>query len=383
VGDFTGRASTVNLSLGVTRPTNVAERLLGQGLTDAGRMRSAWFTALVRKLFGDAPPSAPGVDIEDRATWPPVRMGARHHASIEEAARAVIDGFLGLHLQRAANHLNDEVWMLWGDGTLRCHPWMKLIQALDARKGTSVFGVPREIRTYAWAELRAHVPRPAAVMLDMCIGLPGTMVCTMNLETVRDPIPRVMIALAPAQDGWRALNFPLPSIDTAVSLSKVSLDEEEWLRFADKIARQYLLHNGNQLRSLRNHMKDRVFIGDAAMVTEQWFEQLDQKDPPADRLETVFLGPKEEPFDAIDQLTGRALERDLERKAKDLWHGTFEELRPKLVCSEIGVLDPKTQSVQAASSRVVTMMVRCVERDPRGVEVETWRVAGVWTPIAS
>ena len=362
----------------MTRPDNVAERLLGQGLTEASRTRSAWFTALVRKLFGDAAPSAPGVDIEDRATWPPVRMGARHHASVEEAARAVVDGFLSLFLERAAPHLADEVWMVWGDGSLRCHPWMKLIQALGARKGTSVFGVPREVRTYAWAELRAQVPRPAAVMLDACIGLPGTMVCTMNLETVRDPIPRVMIAMAPAHNGWRALNLPMPSVDSAVVASKPSFDDEEWLRFADKISRQFLLHNGNQLRSLRNHMMDRIFVGDDATVTEQLFEQVDHKDPPADRLDTAFLGSKEEPLERLDELTGRTLKRELERKAKDLWHGTFEELRPKLVTTQLALLDPKTQAPQP-SGRAVTMMVRCVERDPRGVDFETWRVAGLWS----
>jgi hypothetical protein len=350
---------------------------LGQGLSEAGRARAEWFKALVRKLFGEAPPSAPAVDIEDRATWPPLRMSARHHAPIEEAARAVCEGFVTLDLEKAAPHLFDEVWMLWGDGSLRCHPWMHLMKELAARKGKSVWAVASEVRTYAWAELRAHVPRPAAVMLDQCIGLPGTMICAMRLEAVRDPIGRIMIAMAPVHDGWRALNLPFPSIDTAFVESKSGSCEEEWLRFPDKIVRQYLLHNGNQLRSLRNHLMDRLLVGDAELEAEALMEHADRKDPPADRLDLVFLDTKEARFDEIDELVGRPTKRTLELKARDLWRRPIGELRPKLAVTELAQLEPRSQK-PAPSGRAVTMSVRCLERDQTNVEVERWRVAGIW-----
>jgi hypothetical protein len=361
----------------VARADDLTQRLLGQGLSEAGRIRAAWFNALVRKLFGEAPPSAPAAGIEDRATWPPLRMSARHHAPVEEAARAVAEGFVTLDLEKAAPHLFDEVWMLWGDGSLRCHPWMHLIQALGARKGKSVWAIAAEVRTYAWAELRAQLPRPAAALLDGCIGLPGTMLCTMRLDSTRDPIGRVMIALAPVHDRWRALNLPLPSVDTAVVESTAAFDEREWLRIPDKIVRQVLLHNGNQLRSLRNHLMDRLFFGEIDAEAERMIEHVEKKEPPADRLDLVFAGTREERFDRIDELVGSPIKRTIELKAKELWRRPIDDLRPKLAVTDLAQLDPKTQK-PAPSGKAVTMTVRVLERDQTNVEVERWRVAGIW-----
>jgi hypothetical protein len=355
----------------------MAQRLLGQGLSEAGRVRAEWFTAFVRKLFGDAAPSAPAVEIEDRATWPPLRMSGRHHASVEESARAVCEGFITLNLEKAAPHLFDEVWMVWGDGSLRCHPWMHLIQNLAVRKAKPAWAVARDVRTYAWAELRANIPRPAAVMLDACIGLPGAMICAMKLETTRDPVGRIMIAMAPVAHGWRALNLPFPSIDTAFMESRAGLIDEEWLRIPDKVVRQFLLHNGNQLRSLRNHMMDRIFVGEAPIEPEAMIENLDRKDPPAERLDLVFLETTEERFEKIDELTGRSLKRTIEMKAKELWRRPLDELRPKLAVTQLAQLEPSTQK-PAPSGRTVTMSVRCLERDKTNVEMERWRVAGIW-----
>ncbi len=362
----------------MARPEEVSGQLLGEGVTEAGRTRAGWVTAVLRKAYGVDAPSAPFIELEERAPWPELRMSGRHRRVVESTARAVVQGLLSHGLDAVRPRLAEEVWMLWGDGTLGCHLSYPLMETLSGRKADSVWAIPAQIRTYAWAELRAQLPRPVGAALDAALRLSGTMVCAMRIDTPRNPVGRVMVALAPMQGVWRALTLPLPSVDTAVAASKPAFHEEDWLRFADKIARQSLLHNDNQLRSLRNQMMDRIFTAAGPITAEVMIQQLAQSDPPADRLELAFLGTHEERYENIDAVSGLTLRRELDRRAQEIWKRPLETLRPKLAITDLGIIDAKTQ-VPKPSGRAVTLMLRCLERDQRNEELERWRVGGIWS----
>lgn len=358
----------------------LARAVLGQGTTEAGQVRAQRFLALARSLFGDEGPTAEAFPAASMAHFPPLVPSARHRAEAEAAAQDVVRSFVSLDLARLGPLLAGRVFMLWPDGTLAWHDPQVLLDALASRKREGVKAMFGEAAVYPWALLRSELPAPIGPALEQTLGIAGTIVYAASLASPKGPLGRVMVPVGLDRDGWRARTLPIPAVDTAVAASRpASLEEEDWIRFADKLVRPILLHGAGLLRSLRNHMMDRICLDGEAMETEVLIGKLEAATPPADRLDLAFLGTRTEKLDGLDDAVGRPVVKDLTRRAEALWRRSFDALRPKVAVTELGLLGPKSQKPKPCG-RVVSLMVRRIERDQRNEERTHWRLAALWCP---
>jgi hypothetical protein len=307
-----------------------------------------------------------------------IRSRPLTRVAIEESAKELVDGFVTLSLDKVAPRLADRVWMLLGD-TFALYPRDALLAELERRKAQPIWAIPEDVHSYAWADLRAQMPAHFAGAWESQLDLGGRIVCTMFLDSPRKPIGRLMVVMGPSPRGdYWAETLPLPSLDVAIAGSKKpSLAEEDWVRFADRIARPYWYGASTQLRALRNQMMDRIWVDAGPKVAEEVITDVGARPFDPERLDTAFLGTQAAPFADLDRSTGRSLAREIERTAKDLWYAPLEALKPKLAVTELGQLDPESQRPKA-SGRLISLMLRKVEIDQRSLERDHWRLAGLW-----
>lgn len=373
---------SLSTSIDVTEDA-LAQAVLATGTTAAGQVRAERFQALLRSLFGEGGPTANAHRSEPMAHFPTLAPSARHRAEAEAVARVVIRSFLSLDLARLAPHLAGRVFMLWPDGTLAWHDPEPLLTALAARAVGPVQAIPGEPAAHVWAGLRLEIPAPVAASFEETLGMAGTLVYATSLASPKGPLGRVMVVMGLDRDGrWRARTLPLPAIDAAAAASAPpSADEEDWVRFADRLARPILNHGAGALRALRNHMMDRILVDGEAMDAEVMIRRLERSPPPAERLDLSFLGTRSENLEALDEAVGHPVTRDLGRNAESLWRQKLDSLRPKLAITELGQLAPKSQQPKPCG-RLISLMVRRVEQDQRNEERIHWRLAALWCPLA-
>ncbi len=342
--------------------------------TRSERLREA-----LEPCLGTGPGDLPQIKVEPEPShFPILRVPHKDRAALTEAATEVLDGVLATEFDRVEPHLAEYVTVYWPDGTLAQHASEPLIRYLEAQERIAAPVILRDVRTYLPGELRSVLPAGRAEVISAASPAPGAIAVTAQLDSPKGSRGRAMVFAAPDSTGrWRIQTLPLPSPDDVVLSSvKASGSEDEAIRVADRVVRHWMLGRRTQLRAMRNHIMNNVWLGGELITAEQMSEDFN----PAQRCDDmVFLGTTKHGRTEATDRVGPEAARAIERQSKAAWRKPWDRLKPAWTETKVAFWDPESKSA------VEPFLVRCLligvdDVDARDEVRTRWRLAGLFDP---
>lgn len=341
--------------------------------------RSQRLREALEPCLGSGPGDLPQIAVDQEPPgFPTLRVAHKDRAALTEAATEVLDGVLATEFDRVEPHLAEYVTVYWPDGTLAQHASEPLIRYLEAQERIAAPVILRDVRTYLPGELRSVLPAGRAEVIAAASPLPGAVAITAQLDGRKGSRGRALVYAAPDSSGrWRIQTLPMPSPDDVVLSSvKNSGSEDEAIRVADRVVRHWMLGHRQQLRAMRNHVMNNVWLAGELMSAEQMSEDF----MPAEGCDDmVFLGTTKHGRTEATERVGAEAARAIEQQSKAAWKKPWDRLKPAWTDTKVALWDPESKSA------VAPFLVRCLligvdDVDAREEVKTRWRLAGLFDP---
>lgn len=323
---------------------------LGLGLV-TGRTSKAWNTrairarALIAGAVGGTPPSAaadpPMPPSDAREGRLAMKTAAPARAQAVEAAKDLVDALGRRRMDRLAELLGEQVWVLWPNGNLLRHGRAALAEELASRSGDRLPLRITDPKSYSYAELRTALARGVAEGLDAALDLSESLLVTLHVSGGRGPAGRILLVMHPEPAGWRARSLPLGGPDDAHVLSAKlrELDRPEAAAL-QPLVRAIILGHGGLVRAHFQHVMPKLWLRDQLVEAEQVARLTDDGPPRLGSTEIVFGRVREVELKRLDQLAPKAGRAKVEGRAFEDFGLELEALSPRLLSVELGTVDP-------------------------------------------
>jgi hypothetical protein len=359
---------------GSARAKALGIELFSGRLSPAAAARTEKVKALMARLVGPDGPDAPKPEPSDPRPRIPERffrlaMTAKHRAEAEKTATELVRRFIARDFAAIEPLAHEHVFVTWPSGQVVRHKRGTLVEALKSRGGDRVAAEPNRVKAYGMSELAAILPRGVTEAISAFFDAPNGVLVTMQLDDKRGIALNAAIMTSPdPKERWRAHNLPFAAVDDAARASVApKIDEDESLVVADRIVRHFVLGHAQHVRSLRNLMVDRIFIGAEIADAEVLAKKAGEGPNAIERLETVFLGT-----DPVDP--PRSLADLLKKRSQEAWRKPVEKLPMKVCRTRIAELDPERgRAAQSPPGEVVSLLLGLKER-----EALRWRFGGLF-----
>ncbi|MFO0723637.1 MAG: hypothetical protein U1E65_07655 [Myxococcota bacterium] len=328
---------------------------LGMALL-AGRANKAWAARAIRSrafvaaALGPAPVAAPAKPLAPpRKGFRTLRPSPRARAAAVDAAEAFLQALADQELERLPAMLASEVWALWPNGSLSRVDREPLLAELAGRKGDKQPILKKLTRSYTFAELSSALPRGIGAALDLVLDLSTTLAVTVLIEGGRGPPGRLMVLMTEEDHRWRARSLPLLGPDDAFVAGERAPDHERpELGISQALVRHIVNGQGALLRADLHHLMPSLFVREELVPSSALVELAEQGGPRINSTEAVIGPPAEIPLSTLSKVAPRAVEQRLRTKALEDFGLPFDRLRPKLIRTEVGMLDPASLRVAPA-----------------------------------
>jgi hypothetical protein len=255
------------------------------------------------------------------------------------------------------------VWVAWPDGALGLHPRAALLSALEARPGAPAPLEIGDLRSYDRGEIRAAHARGVGQALAF-LG-PGPWV-TMGVDGPDLEVRRILLVAAsdapPARFGTLALGAP---DEARIAGAKPTLHASRAVRLADAFARARLGRHGRSILDLRGRLTPRVLVEGRELKVDALARELDEGPPAFEANESVVEGVEPVAHRTVETWLGAAELARLRRRAPDLWHRAWEDLRPTWVAVTQGEHDA-VRGRLVKRTRLLCLVVEALDPDGSG-----------------